>query len=212
MSWTLSPPTPATEDAAIEQVRAFLQKISVPRSLFTLIRVQFFNSAVEKLAHNLTAQLTFKLLCHFRIGAASSKDHAHNSVIQPSCRSGIGAGEREIRIVDASTTRGSALALSELQRDGDERSVLTTTDYIQIIPVHVSLIADRTVSTTWAPRTSLRGDEDAEEMIPIALTLHDQKLWQIELPRPPFINFVFTTFHPVHRLTNIAPYSLPPNS
>ena len=52
MSWTLSPPTPATEDAAIEQVRAFLQKISVPRSLFTLIRVQFFNSAVEKLAHN----------------------------------------------------------------------------------------------------------------------------------------------------------------
>lgn len=212
MSWTLSPPTPATEDAPIEKVWTFFQKLSVPSGILTQVRVQFFHPAMEKLAHNLTAQLIFKLLGNFRVGAASSKDHTHNSVIQPSCRSGIRAGKREIRIVDTSTTRGFALTLSELQRDGDERSVLTTTDYIQIIPVHVSLIADRMVSTTWTPRTGFRGYEDTEEVIPIALTLHDQKLWQIKLLRPSFINLVFTAFHPVHRLANIAPYSLPPNS
>ena len=179
MNWTLSPTTPATEDATIEQVRAFLQKVSVPRGLFTLIRVQFFHSAMKKLTYYLTAQSSFKLPGDLCVGAAAPEDHAYYGVIQPSCRSGVRACERKLRIVHASTTRSLALALSELQRNGDECSILTTTDYIQILPVHVSLVTDRRVTALRTFRTGLRRNEDAEEMILAALTLHNQKLWQI---------------------------------
>lgn len=212
MSWISWPTTPATEDAPIEKVWTFFQKLSVPSGIITQVCVQFFHPTMEKLAHNLTAQLTLKLLGNFRVGAAPSKDHAHHGVIQPSCRSGIGAGEREIRIVHTATTRSLALTLSEFQRNGDQCGIITTADYIQIIPVYIPLITNRRIATTWTPRTGFRGYEDAEEVISIALTLHDQKLWQIKLLRPSFINLVFTAFHPVHRLANIAPYSLPPNS
>ena len=155
MSWTLSPTTPATEDATIEQVRAFLQKVSVPRGLFTLIRVQFFYPAMEKLTYYLTAQPSLKFLCDLCVGAAAPKDHAYYGVIQPMCCSCIRAGERELRIVHASTTRGFTLTLSELQRDGDQRCIITTSDYIQIIPMHVSLITDCRITTARTSRMDL---------------------------------------------------------
>ncbi len=85
MSWISWPTTPATEDAPIEKVRTFFQKLSVPSGILTQVRVQFFHPAMEKLAHNLTTQFILKLPGNFRVGAASSKDHAHHGVIQPSC-------------------------------------------------------------------------------------------------------------------------------
>ena len=153
MSWTSWQTTPATEDTSIEHVWTFLKKISVPRGLFTLIRVQFFYPAMEKLAYYLTAQSSLKLLRDFRVGAAAPKDHMYHGIIQPTCCSCIRAGERELRIVHASTTRGFTLTLSELQRDGDQHCIITTSDYIQIIPVHVSLVTDRRVTTSRTSRT-----------------------------------------------------------
>lgn len=103
MSWISWPTTPATEDALIEKVWTFFQKLSVPSGILTQVRAQFFHPTMEKLTHNLTAQLTLKFPGNFRVGTAPSKDHAHHGVIQPSCRSGVRACERKLRIVHASS-------------------------------------------------------------------------------------------------------------
>ena len=121
---------PATEDAPIEKVGAFLQKVPIPCGAITQICIQLFNPAMENLANYLSAQLSFKLLGDLRIRAAAPEDHPHYSVIESSCGSGIGTGKCDLGIVNAPATSGFAFTLSELQRDGDKCSILTTTDYI----------------------------------------------------------------------------------
>ena len=201
MNWILWQTTPAIKDSAIEQVRSFFQKLSIPRSGITLIRTQLLGPSMEDLANNLSAQITLELLGDLAVRTAAPEYHAHDCVINSTCCSGIWAGEGYLRIIHATTIRRQALGFPELERDRNDSNIIATRDHIKIIPVHIPLITNRRISASRTIWTSLRRDKGTEEMVPVALSGYDLKLWLVQLFRSSSINPVFLTAHLYHRPT-----------